>query len=141
MQYFSRIDIGKGTFLRALTDAYPTFKITALVRSADSLRLVAEAGAEPVQGTFAEHTKLTNISSASDIVVNAADSDDAALTAALLLGLRQKKDEGRGIGTLLHISGTGLFLDGSRDGRSNPNGKVWDVSPSLYTLEVRAQLR
>ena len=121
-------DFVKGTLLKALREAYPDVKITALVRSLEALEPVAAAGAELVHGTFAEHAKLTALAAASDIVINAADSDDGGLIAALLLGLRQKEKEGRGIGALIHVSGTGLFLDGSRDGRVNPDGKVWDVS-------------
>ena len=32
------------------------------------------------------------------------------------------------VGTLIHTSGTAIFLDGGKEGRSPQGGKVWTVS-------------
>jgi hypothetical protein len=47
---------------------------------------------------------------------------------ALLDGMRKKKSSGKGVGVLIHTSGTSMFLDGSKEGKY-VDGKVWNVSP------------
>lgn len=85
-----------------------------------------------VVATSAEQTRIAALAAQADIVVNAADSDDVALNDALLEGLKTKHAEGRGVGSLVHISGASIFLDHSKEGKFDPNGKVWDVSPPLH---------
>ncbi|KAI5121374.1 hypothetical protein M0805_001187 [Coniferiporia weirii] len=115
-----------GSLLIALKQAYPSYTLTALVRSPASFFAVTAAGATPVQGTFSEHAKISALAADADVVINTGDSDDDGLIQAILTGLRRKYDGGCGTGALIHTSGTGLFLDGKKDGMADLEGKIWD---------------
>jgi hypothetical protein len=67
-----------------------------------------------------------------DIIINAGDSIDVRLMGRLRSGLRKRKDTLKaagigGVGTLVHISGATSFLDGSKDGKWDPDAKIWAV--------------
>ncbi|KAI5116212.1 hypothetical protein M0805_005928 [Coniferiporia weirii] len=115
-----------GLLLTALKAKHGSLTYTALVRTPASVPAIESLGVTCVVGTSAERDKITALAAQADIVINAANSDDLALIEALLAGLRQKKEEGRGTGTLLHTSGALVFLDGSKEGKFNPDGKVFD---------------
>ena len=61
--------------------------------------------------------------------MNAADSDDVGLTEALINGLKRRKENGKVAGVLVHISGTGVFIQPGQ-GRWEEGIRVWDVSIS-----------
>lgn len=92
------------------------------MRNPDNFGPISAAGAIPIQGDFSEADKIAELAAKSGIVVKAADSDDVGLTAALIRGLKARKEQGKQLGVLLHVSGAGVF--------SLPpeNDKVWDVS-------------
>ena len=74
---------------------------------------------------------LRRLVSESDIVVNAAVGHDVNLASNLIEGLKAKKERGEGVGTLIHITGTMTFSDGNKEGKWNPDAKVWTVR--VYT--------
>ena len=122
-----------GTFIVALKRTNPSLNITALVRSPTHFPAISAAGATPVQGDFSEHDKLADLAEQADVVVNAADADDIKVTDALLKGLKRRKEGGKGVGALVHVSGTAVFMvEGS--GKREEGLKVWDVSFLLSIL-------
>ena len=111
----------------ALKRAHPSLNITALVRSPSHFPAISAAGATPIQGDFSEHDKLADLAEQADIVINAAEADDIKVTEALLRGFKKRKDDGKGVGALVHVSGTAVFIQGS-SGRWEDGLKAWDVS-------------
>lgn len=84
---------------------------------------MTKLGVKIVNGTFQETQKLADLSAEYPIVINAADSTDNNLTAAIVEGLNNHKGPKP---TLVHVSGAGNFLDGGKDGKLNPGSKVWN---------------
>ncbi len=78
--------------------------------------------------------EVRRISADSDVVFNAATSDDLDLATAILHGLKTRFDAGKGAGILIHVSGTGIFLDGGVDGKLNTKSKVWNVRLPIFSL-------
>lgn len=115
----------------ALRKAHPDVHFTLLVRSPSDGERLKSTSTTVVFGNFSETKKITSLTAEADIVINAADSDDVPLANAILAGLKQKQDEGRGVGTLIHTSGGMIFNDGVTDGTRKPNSKVWTVSKIL----------
>ena len=113
----------------------PDINITAIVRSSEHLDSIAATGTTPVQGDFSEHAKISDLAEKADIVVNAADSDDVALNEALLAGLKRRKDNGKGKGVLIHVSGGAVFTT-KGDGSKVEGGKIWDVCTHLFFSEA-----
>ena len=72
-----------------------------------------------------------------DIVANCASSSDVSLTIAILKGLKSRFENGKGVGTLIHTSGAANFLDFNKEGKFDPNAKIWTVrglcSSTFYT--------
>ena len=85
-------------------------------------------GATVVDGTFEELQKLTDLCAKYPIVINAADSVNVTLTRAILFGLHQQQQSSGKKGTLIHVSGSGNFTDGGKDGNRNVNSKIWNDS-------------
>ena len=123
-----------GSVLYALHQSNPTFTFKALVRSPSSLDGFKSAGVpiSAVEGTFTDLELIKQTVADVDVVVNAADSDTLPLHKAILAGMKKRFDEGRGRGLLVHISGGAVFGDGKKDGKANPEGKVWTVNNILY---------
>lgn len=79
-----------------------------------------------VHGTFDEHEKISALAQEHDVVINVGSSWDVGLSKAIVKGLKQRP-EGRKT-TLIHMSGTGNFVDESTaNGSHNENAKVWNV--------------
>ena len=47
--------------------------------------------------------------------------------------MRKRKENGKSVGIFVHMSGTAVFVDGTKEGRLAEGGKVWNVS--LYDPE------
>ncbi|THH01273.1 hypothetical protein EW145_g6946 [Phellinidium pouzarii] len=120
--------IGGGSLLVSLKKTHPDLVYKALVRSESDIIPVGAAGATPVHRSFTDHNLIAEHCAHADIVVNAADSDDIQLTNAVLRGLKRRKEEGRGIAVLIHTSGDAIFNDNGKEGKHNPNMKVWTDS-------------
>ncbi|KAH8999827.1 NAD-binding protein [Lactarius hatsudake] len=107
--------------------SFSNVEITALVRSNAHLDAVRRPRVEVVQGTFGDTDLITSHARAADITVNTADSDDVGLTTAILAGQKARVvEDKKNPAVLLHTSGVAVFADASRDGRHDPNLKVWN---------------
>ena len=129
-----------GAVLSNLVKTYPDLKITALVRNPSHVEPVRKLGVEVVKGSFGDIDLISKHARAADVTVNSADSDDVALTSAILAGQRARVvDDGKPPPVLLHTSGVAVFSDGGNEGKhASANSKIWDVSPSLHIcLRVR----
>ncbi|KAI0056500.1 NAD(P)-binding protein [Artomyces pyxidatus] len=115
-----------GAILVALRERYPTVVITALVRNPAHLDKISATGAQVLQGLFEDLDLITEQSSLADIVLNAADSDTISLAQAILKGAKRRADEGKSKTVLIHTSGVAVFSDGRRDGKYDPNGRLWN---------------
>lgn len=122
----------------ALKKHYPELQIHALVRKLTHLEKVRSAGATPIQGSFRDEQLIEEQAYEADIVINAADSDDVALTEAILRGLKRRHEAGRAKGTLIHTSGVAVFLDSEKEGKRDPNGKIWNVCLLFRSRSKRA---
>ncbi|KAI0271296.1 hypothetical protein BC834DRAFT_818687 [Gloeopeniophorella convolvens] len=116
-----------GAVLVGLCKAYPDIKVTALVRNPAHVDAVRAVGVEVVQGTFSDTDLIAAHARAAEITVNSADSDDVALITAVLAGQKARVvEDGKPPAVLLHTSGVAVFLDGGKEGKSDPNGKTWN---------------
>ena len=85
-------------------------------------------GVTPILGTFSDHDLIAKHVSEADITLNCADSDAVDLNEAVLDGMRKRREQGKTVGVLLHISGTAVFCDWSKSGKFDENVKMWNVS-------------
>lgn len=121
-----------GCFLnRLIAGSSKPRSITVLTRSDNKIDLIeslstSEVEVKALKGTFSDSELLTKAAYEHDIVVEAGDSDNPDLVDALLKGMKQRKDEGKGTTTFIHVSGTGTLAD---DARGEFKGEV--VSPFL----------
>lgn len=117
-----------GAVLAELVKAHPELKITALVRNPSHVKAIRDLGIEVVEGSFSDTDLISSRVRVADITVNSADSDDVALNAAILAGQRARvENDGKPPAVLLHTSGVAVFVDDGKDGKHNPNSKVWNV--------------
>ncbi|KAH8113546.1 NAD-binding protein [Phellopilus nigrolimitatus] len=128
-----------GPLLVALKKKYPDFEYTALVRSESSFEAIRAAGATVVQGSFADVETISQQSEQADIVINVGNCDDVGLTLAILKGLKAKHTKSLGVGTLLHTSGTAIFMD-EKMTKFDPNSKVWTDSEENIRLLTPSML-
>lgn len=124
-----------GTVLEIFVKAYPSFTYKALVRNESAVTALNDAlgstNVQPVKGTFDDVDLITQLTFEADFVINTADSDNVSLKDALLKGFKQRFDEGKGLGGLIQTSGCAIYFDGLKEGRRNPEGKVWTVSDTV----------
>ena len=117
-----------GSVLAELIKTYPELKVTALVRNPSHIKAVRDLGVEVVQGGFSDADLISSHVRAADITFNSADSDDVALHKAILAGQRARVvDDGKPPPIFLHTSGVAVFMDGGKEGKHDPNSKVWNV--------------
>jgi hypothetical protein len=124
-----------GSVLVALRKAHPDLKVTAVVRNPAHVDAVRRLGVEVIQGSFSDINLITLHARESDITINTASSDDLELTNAILAGhkarvVEDKKDPA----ILLHTSGTAIFMDDGKEGKHDPDSKVWNVRPRHHRL-------
>ena len=124
-----------GAVLADLVQAYPDIRVTALVRNpAHSAALKANNNVvDVVEGSFSDIALITSKAREADITFNTGDSDDVALTKAILAGHKLRvAEDSKSPAALVHISGVAVFADGTTDGRHDPTAKVWNVRPRCY---------
>ncbi|KAI0040282.1 NAD(P)-binding protein [Auriscalpium vulgare] len=112
--------------LVSLRAKYPALAITALVRNPAHVHAIRATGASVVEGSLNDAQLVEEQVYAHDVVINAADSEDVKLTEAILRAARRRSDEGKKKSVFIHTSGVGLFMDGSREGKFDEGGKVWN---------------
>jgi hypothetical protein len=117
-----------GAVLAGLVKTHPELKVTALVRNPSHVKAVRDLGVEVVQGSFSDTDLISSRARAADITINSADSDDVVLSEAILAGQRARVvTDGKPPAVLLHTSGVGVFMDGGKAGKHDPNSKLWNV--------------
>jgi nucleoside-diphosphate-sugar epimerase len=119
-----------------LKKAQPSYPLTVYVRDTSTELheyLSKKVGVDRiVVGDFSETEKISNLASEHDVVINCGSSWDVGLSEAIIEGLVKRFESGKGKGRLIHVSGTGNFVDGRKDGKFAGPGagdsKVWSVS-------------
>lgn len=120
-------------FILALRDRYPKLPVTVYVRntSIDNYLTTTAGVARVVHGDFSEHAKIKALAEEHDMVINIGSSGDLSFTEAIIEGLKKRPAESKSV--LIHMSGTGNFMDTRwNDGSHHSESKVWSVS----TLEA-----
>ncbi|KAG8806973.1 hypothetical protein FRC17_004700 [Serendipita sp. 399] len=103
--------------------AFPDYDFVALVRNEKSIPAVEAEGITVIRGSHSDLDLISEQASKADIVLNAADADDLALTKAILAGLKRTTIGKTPI--LIHTSGTGVVAD-EPTGNFNVNCKVYN---------------
>ena len=123
-----------GSVLVALLKAHPNLKVTALVRNPAQVDAVSGLGVVVVEGKFSDLDLITKHARAADITINTASSDDLELTNAILAGHKARFEEDKKAPAILfHTSGVAVFMDDGKEGKHDPNSKVWNVSSHWST--------
>ena len=110
-----------------MKDAHPDWPLTVFFRNAnydDWFKSTAHADSI-VHGSFSDIDLVRKLSKEHDIVINAASSSDGDFTKTIISGMEERTGSGKG--TLVHLSGTGNFIDFGTTGQFNSEGKVWNV--------------
>jgi Trk K+ transport system NAD-binding subunit len=95
-----------GAVLVDLLKSYPDLQVTALVRNPAHVEPVSALGVNVVQGCFSDTDLITSHPRTADITVNLADSDNVALTTAILAGKKARVvEDGKPPAVLYHTSG------------------------------------
>lgn len=121
---------------KQLKQAHPDWPLTVFYRNdkADEWFKTEVKADRIVHGTFDDAETIESLSKEHDIVLNAASSFDAALTDAIIAGL---KENPKSKPALIHLSGSGNFIDYGKTGNFNATSKVWNVrhnnSRGLYS--------
>jgi hypothetical protein len=111
-----------------LLRSYPDLEVTALVRNPTFVEVVRALGVKVVQGNFSDTDLITSLARAAEITINAGDSDNITLNAAILAGQKARiVEDGKPPPILLHTSGVAVFMDGTTEGKHGLNEKVWNV--------------
>ncbi|KAI0056479.1 NAD(P)-binding protein [Artomyces pyxidatus] len=131
--------IGGSVFI-ALRERYPDLQFTALVRNPAHFDKLRAAGAAVVPGSFTDVDIVAEQSYLADVVINAADADDLALTNAILKGIKRRADEGKPKGVLIHTSGSAVFLDGGKEGRFDPEARIWNDNNERDIKDITAAM-
>jgi NAD(P)H-binding len=117
-----------GSVLAELVKTHPELKFTALVRNPSHVEAVRNLGVEVVQGSFSDTDLISSHARAADITINSADSDSIVLNEAILTGQRARVvDDSKPPAVLFHTSGVAVFVDGGKEGKHDPNSKIWNV--------------
>ena len=119
-----------GAFLTVFRKAHPEDPITAYLRSTaldDALKALGNVTIE--HGTFEEYDRIEKLAGNHEIIINCAASFNPPLTSVILTGIRNTKAvKAPKTPILLHLSGTGNFVDHSTTGEYLPNGKWFNDS-------------
>lgn len=133
--------ISAGAVLSGLLKQHPDWTFSALVRNEKHFEAVRSVGVAVVPGSFTDKSLISDQSYSADIVINTADCDDIPLTEAILAGMRKRFQEGKPKGILIHTSGTAVLTDGKREGKFDPQGKIWNVSCPFGSSSRAGSLR
>jgi len=113
--------------LADLVGAFPDLDVTALVRNSQHLNAFKSIGVKVIQGSFSDTDIITSNARAADITMNMGDSDDIKLTDAILAGQTARiAEDHKPPAVLLHTSGLAVFASTTKDGKHDPNAKVWN---------------
>ncbi|GJJ06537.1 hypothetical protein Clacol_000729 [Clathrus columnatus] len=133
-----------GSVLVSILQAYPTWEITALVRSTSSVGPLKELGVhEVVIGTHEDLELIVNLTSLADVVINCADADDLPLTRAIVDGVKIRSkinaSESKGKPILIHTSGTGVISDQAEGEFMESGKKIWNDNSEYDIRSIPAE--
>ena len=130
-----------GAFLTVFRRTYPHDPLTLYLRSTtldEALRGLGNVTVE--HGTFEEFDRVEELASKHEIIINCAASFNPPLSAAILKGIERndvvKAPHKRPI--LLHLSGTGNFVDHSQTGEYLPEGKKFNDGNPEHVRKIDA---
>ena len=130
-------DIIQGAFLTVFRKRHPNIPVTAYLRStALDTALTALGNVTIVHGTFEEHARLEELSATHSIIINCAASFNVPVTEAILKGIHATKISSKPI--LLHLSGTGNFVDHSKLGSYIPQEHPFNDSNPDHVRKIDA---
>ena len=107
---------------------HPDWPLTVFVRNTkvdEWFKSTAKAD-RIVHGSISDTELVRSLSKEHDIVVNAITSFDGDFVANIISGLEERSEDSKG--TLIHVSGTGNFIDYGKTGAFDSDSKVWSVS-------------
>ncbi|EXJ81067.1 hypothetical protein A1O3_07355 [Capronia epimyces CBS 606.96] len=108
-----------------LKTAHPEWPLTVFVRSPAAESYFKSAAVDRiVYGSFSDTDLVRSLSKEHDIVINAATSFDGDFITQVIAAMEEKPEHSKG--TLIHLSGTGNFIDHGTTGSFNPDSKVWN---------------
>ena len=117
-----------GAFLTVFRKTHPKDSMTAYLRSTaldDALSALGNVTIE--HGTFEEFDRIGKLAANHEIVINCAASFNPPLTSVILEGIRNTKAvRAPKKPILLHLSGTGNFVDHSKTGEYLPHGRKFN---------------
>ena len=133
----SAINLDKGAFLTIFRKSYPSIPITAYLRStALDTALTSLGNVTVVHGTFEEYDRIEELSATHSIIINCAASFNVPVTEAILRGIRGTNISKKPI--LLHLSGTGNFVDHSKLGAYIPQEHPFNDSNPDHVRKIDA---
>ncbi|KAF9562656.1 NAD(P)-binding protein [Agrocybe pediades] len=93
-----------------------TFKITALVRSADKAEKLKTLGVESILGSYSDKdlSFLTDAAAQADVVFELANCDHLEGNLAILEGIKKRHAKTGKAPILIHASGTAIIMDDAR---------------------------
>ncbi|ETI27423.1 hypothetical protein G647_09613 [Cladophialophora carrionii CBS 160.54] len=106
--------------------SHPDWPLTVFLRNTNVdewFRTVAKAD-RIVHGSISDTELARSLSKEHDIVINAITSFDGGFIANVISGMEERPSNSKG--TLIHVSGTGNFIDYGKTGNFNPASKVWN---------------
>ncbi|KAH9997990.1 hypothetical protein BJV77DRAFT_982663 [Russula vinacea] len=110
-----------GAVLADLVGAFPDLDVTALVRNPQHFNALKSLGVKDTD-------IITSNARAADITLNIGDSHPGGQRARVA-------EDHKPPAALLHTSGVAVFADPARDGKHEPNAKVWNVRKILRAAE------
>lgn len=114
-----------GDFLALLQEKHPDYAITALVRS-EAQREVLQSRFPGVHGVMIPTAELASVGTDTDIVMQIANSDDEAMSLALLGGLSNEPGK-----AYIHVSGIATLID--------PLVPLGELDPRIYDDETQTE--
>lgn len=114
-----------------LKKSHPDWPLTVFFRNtaADEYFKTQAVADRIVHGTLADTETIRALSKEHDIVINAVSSFNGELVDLIISGMEERPASSKG--TLIHLSGTGNFIDYGTSGNFNPQSKVWNVRYGL----------
>ena len=132
------IDLDKGAFLTIFRQNYPNIPITAYLRStALDTALTSLGNVTVIHGTFEEYGRIEQLSATHSIVINCAASFNVPVTEAILRGIRGTTTISKRP-ILLHLSGTGNFVDHGKLGAYVPHEHPFNDSNPDHVRKIDA---
>lgn len=127
----SDTDLLKARLAIQIKKAHPSWPLTVLLRNTkvDEYFKSTVRAERIVHGSIEDAELVRSLSKEHDIVINSITSFDGDFVKAIISGMEELPEDSKG--TLIHISGTGNFIDYSLTGNFNPKSKVWNVCLTL----------